>query len=79
MLHEDDQQDRVLAALKEGAKGHLDKETVQPDEVVEAVRTVERGDVVLSSHIAGNMVDEVVSLQRIQAAGDARSPVKGSS
>jgi DNA-binding NarL/FixJ family response regulator len=64
VLHEDGQQDRVLEAFKAGAMGHLLKGTVQPDEVVAAVHTVNRGDVVLSSRIAGSILDEVALLQR---------------
>jgi DNA-binding NarL/FixJ family response regulator len=64
VLHEDGQQDRVLEAFKAGAMGHLLKGTARPDEVVGAIRTVNRGDVILSSRIAGSILDEVALLQR---------------
>lgn len=60
VLHEDGQQDLVLEAFKEGAMGHLVKGTVRPNELVEAVRAVERGNVVLSSRIAGSILDEIM-------------------
>jgi DNA-binding NarL/FixJ family response regulator len=65
VLHEAGQQDLVLEAFRVGAVGHLVKGTVQPDEVVEAIRAVERGDVVLNPRIAGSMVDEIVQ-RRLQ-------------
>jgi DNA-binding NarL/FixJ family response regulator len=59
VLHEDGQQDLVLEAFKAGAMGHLVKGTVRPDELAEAIRTVHRGEVVLSSRLAGSILDKV--------------------
>lgn len=64
VLHEEGQQDLVLEAFKEGARGHLVKRTGRADELVEAIRAVHRGDVVLSPRLAGSIVDEVISLKR---------------
>lgn len=60
VLHEEGQEHLVLDALKGGAMGHLVKEQTRPDEIVAAIRAVNRGEVILSSHIAGSMLDEVV-------------------
>lgn len=49
----------VLEALKKGALGHLIREKVHPDEIVAAVRAVYRGEAVISSGIAGRILDQV--------------------
>lgn len=59
MLHLPGQEPLVLEALRAGALGHLDKQNVQSLEAVAAVRTVSRGEAVLSSSLAGSILDEV--------------------
>lgn len=49
----------VLEAFKQGALGHLVRETARPDEIVAAVRAVHRGEAVISSGIAGRILDQV--------------------
>jgi DNA-binding NarL/FixJ family response regulator len=43
--------DTILATIKAGAQGYVSKEA-PPDELLEAIRTVHRGSVVLPAHIA---------------------------
>lgn len=59
LLHRREEQASVLEALRQGAWGHLTRETLGPEEVVEAVRTVAHGKAFLSPTIAGWLVDEV--------------------
>lgn len=63
VLHEGGQEHLVLDALQGGAMGHLVKEKTGPDEIDAAICAVNRGEVILSSHIAGSMLDEVVRKQ----------------
>lgn len=59
ILHGQSDLPALLEALRRGARGHLVKEELQPEELVEAVRTVARGEAYLSPTVAGWVVDEV--------------------
>jgi DNA-binding NarL/FixJ family response regulator len=67
VLNEDGQEELVLEAFRKGALGHLVKGKAQPDEIVEAIRAVNRGKAVLSPGVAGRMLDEVVQEQQRKA------------
>lgn len=66
ILHRQEDQANVLEALRAGAWGHLARETVGPEEAVEAVRTVAQGDAYLSPTVAGWVVEEVARRLREQ-------------
>jgi DNA-binding NarL/FixJ family response regulator len=53
----------VLEALREGAWGILDRECMQVDDIIRAIRTVSEGGVVLGPQVAGWMLDEIVQGQ----------------
>lgn len=59
VLHSTTEEVQVLEALRQGAWGHLAKEGLQPTEVIQAVRTVARGEAYLSPTAAGWVVEEV--------------------
>jgi len=59
ILHRQEEQADVLGALRQGAWGHLARETLSPKEVVEAIRAVAHGDAYLSPSIAGRLVEDV--------------------
>jgi DNA-binding NarL/FixJ family response regulator len=61
VLNDDGQEGLVLEAFRKGALGHLVKDKAQPDEIIQAIRAVSRGEAVLSPGVAGNILDEVVS------------------
>lgn len=52
-------EDRVLSALRNGARGHLVKGADDRDQLVTALRAVSRGDSILSPTIAGVILDEM--------------------
>jgi DNA-binding NarL/FixJ family response regulator len=58
VLNDDSQEELVLEALREGARGHLLKDSASP-EIVQAIRAVSRGEAIFSPDIAGSMLDEV--------------------
>ena len=61
----------ALAAIQAGASGFLLKDT-QPEELLEAIRTVHRGDAVIAPSTTRRLLDHVVPLLRVpsaQAAG----------
>jgi DNA-binding NarL/FixJ family response regulator len=58
VLNDDSQEELALEALREGALGHLLKDSASP-EVVQAIRVVSRGEAIFSPDIAGWMLDEV--------------------
>ena len=60
VLHNQGQDQLVLQALREGALGHLDRDQSQPAEVIAAIRAVSRGEAVVSSSVAGYILDEVI-------------------
>jgi len=64
VLNDEDQEQLVLDAFGKGALGHLVRGRIQPAEVIEAVRAVGRGEVVLSPGVAGRMLDKVVHERR---------------
>jgi len=64
VIHEAGQEALVLEALRAGALGNLDRQNVRPPQAVAAVRTVSRGEAVLSPALAGRIVEEVVGRQR---------------
>lgn len=67
VLNEDGQEQLVLEAFRKGALGHLVKGKVQPAEIVEAIRAVNRGKAILSPGVAGCILDEVVREQQRKA------------
>lgn len=69
ILHRREDQADVLEALRWGAWGHLAKETLGPEEVVEAVRSVAQGDAYLSPAVAGWVVEEVARRLRERKNG----------
>jgi DNA-binding NarL/FixJ family response regulator len=60
VVHARDQEPLVLDAFKNGALGHLLRREIRPPEIVAAVRAVSRGEAVISSDIAGRILDHVV-------------------
>lgn len=68
ILHRWEDQTGILEALRRGARGHLARETLSREEVVEAVRTVAQGDAYLSPTVAGWVVEEVARRLREQKA-----------
>ena len=64
VLHNEGQEQLVLEAFRQGALGHLVRGRIQPAEVIEAIRAVGRGKVVLSPGVAGRMLDKVVQERR---------------
>lgn len=59
ILHRREDQTDMLEALRRGAWGHLAKEMLGPEEVVEAAQAVAQGDAYLSPAVAGWVVEEV--------------------
>jgi len=64
VLNDEGQEQLVLDAFGKGALGHLVRGRIQPAEVIEAIRAVGRGKVVLSPGVAGRMLDKVVHERR---------------
>jgi len=62
----------VLEGFRKGAHGHLVKGESQPFEIVEAIRAVNRGESVLSPHMAGWILDEMARKRQCQSAHDRR-------
>ena len=60
ILHDEAQEQLVLDMLRKGALGHLVKGKAQPDEIVAAIRAVGRGEAVISSGVAGRILDHVI-------------------
>jgi NarL family two-component system response regulator LiaR len=58
--------ERVLRSVRAGAAGYLLKD-VRPPDLVEAVRTVHRGEAVLHPSVAGKLMREVARPPRCQA------------
>lgn len=69
ILHGQEEQADVLEALRRGAWGHLAKETLGPEEVVEAARSVAQGDAYLSPTVAGRVVEAVARRLREREVG----------
>jgi len=69
VLHRGEEQAGVVEALQRGAWGHLAKETLRPEEVVEAIRTVARGGAYLSPTLTGWMVEAVARRLRERRGG----------
>jgi DNA-binding NarL/FixJ family response regulator len=59
VLHDEGQEKLVLDVLRNGALGHLDREKAQPAEIVQAIRAVARGEAVISSGVAGRILDQI--------------------
>jgi DNA-binding NarL/FixJ family response regulator len=57
----------ALAAIQAGASGFLLKDT-QPEELLEAIRTVHRGDAVIAPSTTRRLLDHVVPLLRAPSA-----------
>ncbi len=60
VLNKEGQEQLVLDALGRGALGHLSRENARPDEIVAAIHTVSRGKAIVSSGIAGRILDHVL-------------------
>jgi DNA-binding NarL/FixJ family response regulator len=73
MLSVQGQEHLVFDALRKGAHGHLVKGESTPLEIVEALRAVTRGESVLSPHMAGWILDEIVQEQQYQVVHKRRS------
>jgi DNA-binding NarL/FixJ family response regulator len=58
VLSQDGQEQQVLDALRNGAIGHVYKESAQT-EIVCAIRAVCRGEAVITSTVAGRILDKV--------------------
>lgn len=65
VLNEEGQEQLVLDALGKGALGHLVREKAQPAEIVRAVRAVSRGEAVISSGVAGRILDQVIQERKV--------------
>jgi|GEM_PF-2342991 DNA-binding NarL/FixJ family response regulator len=63
VLHGAAEASYLLEALQQGAQGHLARAGLRPEEVVEAVRTVARGEAFLSPTVAGWVAGEVARRQ----------------
>ena len=59
ILHDEGQDQLVLDVLRKGALGHLVREKALPAEIVAAIRAVGRGEAVISSGVAGRILDQV--------------------
>jgi len=64
VLNDEGQEQLVLDAFGKGVLGHLVRGRIQPAQVIEAIRAVGRGRVVLSPGVAGRMLDKVVHERR---------------
>jgi len=64
VVHARDQEHLVLDAFKNGALGHLPRREIRPDDIIAAVRAVSRGEAVISSGIAGRILDQVIQERR---------------
>jgi len=65
VVHTRDQERLVLDAFKNGVLGHLIRCEIRPDGIVQAVRAVSRGEAVISSGIAGRILDQVVQERKV--------------
>jgi DNA-binding NarL/FixJ family response regulator len=59
VLNKDEQGQQVLDALRNGALGHLSRESAQSAELVHAIRAASRGEAILSPGIAGHILGKV--------------------
>jgi DNA-binding NarL/FixJ family response regulator len=64
-LHDAEQEHLVLNAFKKGALGHLIRSETQPAGIVAAIRAVSRGEAVISSGVAGRILDQVVQERKV--------------
>lgn len=60
MLNESGQEQRTLQTLQLGARGFLDKGEELLTKVAEAIRSVQRGEAVLSPRLTGWMLDTIL-------------------
>jgi NarL family two-component system response regulator LiaR len=65
--------DKLFPAVRAGAAGYLLKD-VQPAELVEAIRTVERGDALLHPAVTAKVMEEIASGHGDSGAADALTP-----
>lgn len=63
MLTVSDRDEDLFGAIKAGARGYLLKD-VQEDELVEAIRRVNRGEAMLSPQLATRLLDEMAQVRR---------------
>jgi DNA-binding NarL/FixJ family response regulator len=64
-LHDEGQEHLALDAFKKGALGHLVRSATRPAEIVAAVRAVNRGEAIISSGVAGRILDQVMQERKI--------------
>jgi DNA-binding NarL/FixJ family response regulator len=64
-LHDEGQEHLALDAFKKGALGHLVRGETRPAEIVAAVRAVSRGEAIISSNVAGRILDQVMQERKI--------------
>lgn len=64
-LHDAEQEHLVLDAFKKGVLGHLIRSETQPAEIVAAIRAVSRGEAVISSGVAGRILDQVIQERKM--------------
>ena len=60
ILHDEGQEQLVLDVLRKGALGHLVREKNPSAEIVAAIRAVSRGEAIISSGVAGRILDQVI-------------------
>jgi two-component system response regulator DegU len=71
-LSASDTRDKVLQAVEAGASGYLVK-TVQPDEIIDAIRRIHAGEAVFAPSLAGAVLQE---FRRLSSEGPSkRSPL----
>lgn len=58
VLSDDDQERQVLEALRNGAMGHVHRASAR-GEIVQAIQAVSRGEAVMTSAVAGCILDRV--------------------
>ena len=64
LVHKVSQEDLILEAFRQGVVGHIPRGNDSPEEIINAVRAAIRGEVILSSSIAGTILDEILREQQ---------------
>jgi DNA-binding NarL/FixJ family response regulator len=65
VLHDEQEEHLALDAFKKGALGHLTRSATRPAEIVAAIRAVSRGEAIISSGVAGRILDQVMQERKI--------------
>jgi DNA-binding NarL/FixJ family response regulator len=60
------QEELIVNLFRQGIWGYLDKDGCQPAKIIEAIRLLSKGQAVLSPGVGGQILNELVQLQKHQ-------------